>query len=65
MVLQREAKVPFWGTADPGEKVTVTVGEQTATATADAKGQWKTTVGPLKAGGPLTVTVAAGNTIKL
>ena len=41
MVLQCEAPVPIWGTADPGEKVTVEFAGQSKTATADAKGQWR------------------------
>ena len=27
MVLQRDMACPVWGTADPGEKITVTAGE--------------------------------------
>ena len=41
MVLQRERPVPVWGTADPGEAVTVQFAGQTKTATADANGAWK------------------------
>ncbi len=40
MVIQREKAVPVWGWADPGEKITVTFGDQTKTATADATGKW-------------------------
>ena len=32
MVLQRDAKVAVWGTADPGEKVAVSFAGQTAAA---------------------------------
>ena len=65
MVLQREAKVPIWGTADPAEQVTVTLGDQHARATADDQGQWRVVLSPLKAGGPLEMIVAGKNTIKL
>jgi len=65
MVLEREAKVPIWGTAEPREQVTVTLGDQHASATADDQGQWRVTLQPLKAGGPLEMTVAGKNTIKL
>lgn len=41
MVLKRSAQTPLWGTADPGEKVSVTLGGQTASTTADAAGDWK------------------------
>jgi sialate O-acetylesterase len=40
MVLQQGVPVPVWGTADAGEAVTVSLGEQKATATADASGKW-------------------------
>ena len=33
MVLQRDMKVPVWGWADPGEKVTVAVGASRVSAT--------------------------------
>jgi len=65
MVLQREAKVPIWGTAEPGEQVTVTLAEQRGTATADSAGRWKLEIGPLKAGGPFEITVAGRNTLTL
>lgn len=41
MVIQRETQAPVWGTADAGEKVSVTGswGESAAT-TADASGKW-------------------------
>jgi sialate O-acetylesterase len=40
-VLQRDAKVPVWGTADAGEVVTVALGEQKVSTTADANGKWR------------------------
>jgi sialate O-acetylesterase len=46
MVLQQEMKVPVWGTADPGEKVTVIVGDHTGTAIADDKGKWRIDLAP-------------------
>lgn len=41
MVLEKAAKVPVWGKADPGEAVKVTLNGQTAKGTADADGNWK------------------------
>lgn len=38
MVLQRGMSVPIWGTADPGEKVTVSFEGQTRSTIADADG---------------------------
>ena len=41
MVLQREMKVPVWGTADAGEQVTVEFAGQKKSATAGADGRWR------------------------
>lgn len=38
-VLQREMPIPVWGTADDGEKITATLGDETVTTTAE-KGKW-------------------------
>lgn len=57
MVLQREMAVPIWGTASPGEKVTVKFRGQQKVATADAQGKWMVKLDPLKAGGPDTLMV--------
>ena len=66
MVLQRDQKVPFWGTADAGEQVTVTIGAAKATATADADGNWKAVLEPLKASEEAADVVVAGkNTITI
>jgi len=48
MVLQAGQRVPVWGKADSGEKVTVTFAGQTVSATADAKGAWRVDLAPLK-----------------
>ncbi len=40
MVFQQGKPLPVWGTAAPGEAVTVTLAGKTATATADDKGNW-------------------------
>jgi sialate O-acetylesterase len=63
MVLQREIRIPVWGTAEPGEQVTVTVDDQRGTATADAEGRWRTEIGPVLSGGPYEMTVAGKNRI--
>jgi len=39
-VLQREKPVPVWGTADPGEQVTVDFNGQSKSTTADGNGDW-------------------------
>jgi len=41
MVLQRDTPIPIWGSAEPGEAVTVKLGEHTAKTQADARGACK------------------------
>jgi sialate O-acetylesterase len=48
MVLQREMKVPVWGTAVPGEKVVVQFEGQTRETTAAEDGCWRVDLAPLK-----------------
>lgn len=48
-VLQRDIPVKVWGWADAGEAVTVTFGDQTAKATADADGKWLVTLAAMPA----------------
>jgi sialate O-acetylesterase len=66
MVLQRELPVPVWGTASPGEKVSVSFDGQTVEATADAKGKWMAALSALKASkAGKTLTVKGSNTITI
>ncbi len=65
MVLQQGRQAAIWGTADPGEQVTVSLGDQNQTTTTDASGAWKVQLGPLKKGGPLEMTVAGKNTVTI
>jgi len=48
-VLQRDKPVPVWGTADAGEKVSVSFAGQSVETTADASGKWKVTLAALPA----------------
>ena len=59
MVLQRNKPIPVWGWAEPGEQVVVKLEGQEGTATADADGRWKVAIGPMAAGGPYIMNVAA------
>ena len=63
MVLQRDMPVPVWGLADPGEKVTVKVAGQEASAVADDKRQWLVKLPAMQAGGPFEMTVSGKNTL--
>ncbi len=57
MVLQRDARVPVWGTAAPGERIRVDVAGESASTRAGDDGRWMARLGSLDAGGPHTMTV--------
>ena len=64
MVLQRDLAVPLWGTAAPGEEVTVAFAGQSKKAKADPDGKWKLALDPMPASADpreLTVSGAAGS----
>jgi sialate O-acetylesterase len=63
-VLQQGMPVPIWGSAADGEKVTVTLQDQTASTVAK-DGKWMVRLRPLRAGGPFTMTIAGENTVEL
>jgi len=64
MVLQRDLPVPVWGSAEPGEKVTVTFGAQSVSTLADASGQWRVSLAPLAASRePAELVIAGKSTV--
>jgi sialate O-acetylesterase len=63
-VLQRGMNLPVWGTANEGEKVTVTFGKQVVTTTAK-DGKWMVRLEPLKASGPSEMTISGENTVRV
>jgi sialate O-acetylesterase len=65
MVLQRGMKIPVWGWAEPGEEVTVKIGDHSATAKAGNNKRWDVELPAQKAGGPRTVTISGKNSISL
>lgn len=61
MVLQRDSVLPVWGTAAPGEEVTVEFSGQKKSAKADEKGFWMVKLDPVQASAtPSDMTVGAG-----
>jgi sialate O-acetylesterase len=63
MVLQRDMKVPVWGTADAGETVTVDFAGQKISAQADADGNWRADFKPLEVSAESrTLTVTGSRT---
>ena len=45
-VLQRDADIPVYGTAAPGSRLTVTLGEERAFTIADSDGHWSVSFAP-------------------
>src|SRR5262245_65577759 len=66
MILQRDRAVPVWGTAEPGETVTVRFAGQARTATADKDGKWIIRLSALRANtAAATMTIEGKNKIQL
>ena len=64
MVLQRGRKVPIWGTAGAGEKVTVSFQGHEAETTAK-DGTWTVWLDGLDTGGPFEMTIRGDNEVRL
>jgi len=64
MVLQREIKIPVWGKAASGEKITVTLGSNIAVTTTNDHGKWMVKLKSMKSGGPFTLKVTGENTVE-
>jgi sialate O-acetylesterase len=73
MVLQQGMKVPVWGTADDGEKITLTIEGRVkenvflnhSVKTEATKGNWRVVLPEMAAGGPFTMTILGKNSITL
>jgi sialate O-acetylesterase len=66
MVIQREAKAPVWGWAEPGEQVEVSGSWGSKSAVkADKDGRWMLQLQTPKAGGPHSISIKGNNTITL
>jgi sialate O-acetylesterase len=57
MVLQRDQRIPVWGWVRPGARVDVALGAATRHAVAGRDGRWLVVLPPMRAGGPVTLTV--------
>lgn len=65
MVLQRDMPLDIHGIANAGEKITVSISNQKATATANNQGKWSVVLKPMNAATDLTLTVEAGSAAKV
>jgi sialate O-acetylesterase len=61
MVVQREAPLMLFGTAEPGDAVNVSLDDATQSVRAGLDGRWWVDFEPLAAGGPHTITLKAGD----
>ncbi|HSI82750.1 MAG TPA: sialate O-acetylesterase, partial [Candidatus Methylacidiphilales bacterium] len=66
-VLQKSDNVPVWGKAEPGEAVTVTLGNVTASTTAGADGKWrvKLNLKAMEQPGPYELVAKARNELTI
>ena len=64
-VLQQSSRVPIWGAADPGEKITVEFAGQSHTTIAGVDGKWQIALNPLKVGAPQTLTIRGKQTLTI
>ena len=66
MVLQRDLPIPVWGTATPGEAISVTFGNQSRSATTTTDGTWRVDLDPTPASTvPQKLEISGENTISI
>jgi len=61
MVMQREMKVPVWGWADKGERISVEFNGQTYKTKTESSGRWVVYLPEMEAGGSYELIVAGKN----
>jgi sialate O-acetylesterase len=57
MVFQRDSEIRVWGWADPGEKISASLGGNTKSVSADGQGNWRIDLPAMWAGGPFILRV--------
>lgn len=67
MVLQQQSNVPIWGWDKAGSSITVSTSwnKKSYKTRANARGKWMVKISTPVYGGPYTVSISDGNTIKL
>ena len=63
MVLQQKQENKVWGKDNPGQSVTVTIGDAKVTGKADANGNWEVKLPAMEIGGPLTMSVEGSSKV--
>lgn len=63
-ILQKSARTPIWGRAEPGEKIQITLGSARAEATTGESGRWEAVLNlATSAPGPFNLVVQGANTV--
>lgn len=62
-LFQQGGRIPVWGWADPGGRVTVEFAGRRAAAVAGADGRWRANLPAFRAGGPYDLRVTGQNTL--
>ncbi len=65
MVLQRNKTDNIWGWSEPGDKIRVEIGDQSATAVTGTDKRWQVEIQAPPAGGPYTVKIMGRQSIEL
>ena len=66
MVLQQQVATPIWGWAEPGERVTVSINQQSKSVAADAGGKWMVKLDPMEANAEGTkLKIQGSNTVEV
>lgn len=65
MVLQQKQKIPIWGKAESGGKVTVIFQNEEKSAIVDKDGKWRIDLSPVPAGGPYELLIKGEKTHKI
>ncbi|HEY3836156.1 MAG TPA: sialate O-acetylesterase [Bryobacteraceae bacterium] len=61
MLIQQQMPVRIWGKAAAGEKISVEMNGQRASAVADPSGAWEAFLPPMQAGGPFDMRIRGAN----
>lgn len=65
MVLQSGMSVPIWGTAEPAEKITVTLNGQSKSVVTSPDGKWIIRLANLAPGGAFEMSIAGNSVLKI
>ncbi len=58
MVLQRDAEIPIWGWANPGDEISVELDGHSSGTMADGSGKWMARFHPMQVGEPFSITIS-------